>query len=93
MKSVGLLADTELFLGDNGAVTVDVLADEVVEEAAALTYERFQGACRSVVLVVLLEVLGEVFDTYREESDLALGATGVAGAASVSLEDFLLFFC
>lgn len=89
----GLLADTEFLLCDDRAVTVDVLADQVVEEAAALAYESLEGTGCGEVLVVVLKMLGEVLDAYREESDLALGAAGVAGAASVSLEDFLLFFC
>lgn len=91
-EKLRLLADAEFLLCDDRAVTVDVFADQVVEEAAALTYECLERAGCGVVLVVGLEVLGEVLDAHREESDLALGAAGVAGAASVSLEDFLLVF-
>ena len=91
MHSV-LAADTEFFLCDDGAVAVDVLADQIVEQAAALTYERFQCACGSEVLVVGLEVLSEVFDTDREECDLAFGAACVVLALAILLEDSLLFF-
>lgn len=87
-----LLADTKFFLGDDCTVTVDVLADQIVQKAAALAYKRFERAGGGVVLVVLLQVLGEVLDALREESDLALGAARVAGAASVGLENPLLFF-
>lgn len=58
-----LFTDTELFLGDDGAVTVDVFANQVVEQTTTLTYECFQRAGGNEVLVVLLKVLGEVFDT------------------------------
>ena len=91
--SVILLTDTELFLGDDCTVAVDVLADEVVEKATTLTYECFQCAGCGVVLVVLFKVLSEVSDTDREKRDLAFGATCICGTLSVSFEDFLLFFC
>lgn len=92
MKLFGSLADAEFLLGDDRAVTVDVLADQIVEKAAALTYECFQRTGGSEVLVVLLEVLREVLDPDGEQSDLAFGAAGVAGACAVGLENFLLFF-
>ena len=93
LKSSRLLADTELLLGDDRTVAVDVLADEVIEEAAALTYESLKRTGCCIVLVVVLKVLCEVLDAYREQCNLALRATGVAGACAVSLENFLLFFC
>ena len=34
-----LLTYTEFFLSNDGTVTVDVLADQVVEQASALAYE------------------------------------------------------
>ncbi len=88
-----LFADAELFLGDDGAIAVDVLADQIVKEAAALAYEGLKSAGCSVVLVIRLQVLGEVFDTYREKGDLAFGAACVVGITAIGLEDFLLFFC
>ena len=88
-----LLADAEFLLGDDGAVAVDVLADQVVKKATTLTYESLQSAGRGMVLVVVLEVLGEVLDTDGEKSDLAFGAAGVAFALAVLLEDLGLLFC
>ena len=57
MTRTCLLADTELFLSDDSAVAVDVLALQVVEQATTLTNQHFQSALCGVVLVVVLEVL------------------------------------
>lgn len=47
-----LLADTELFLSDDGAVAVDVLALQVVEKATTLTYQHLKSAlCRMIFVV------------------------------------------
>ena len=67
-----LLADAEFLLGNDCAVAVDVLADEVVEQTATLTYESLQGAGSGVVLVVSFQVLGKVLDTDGEKGNLAL---------------------
>lgn len=64
VKSSGLLADSELLLCDDRAVTVDVFADQVVEEAAALTYKSLECAGSGVVLVVGLEVLSKMLDAH-----------------------------
>ncbi len=41
-SGTGLLADTQFLLGDEGAVTVDVLAHQVIEQFAALTYQHLK---------------------------------------------------
>ncbi len=87
-----LATDTELFLCDDGAIAVDILADQIVEKAAALTYECLKRTGCSIVLVIALEVLGEVLDADGEECDLAFGAACVVLALAVLLENFLLFF-
>ncbi|BDZ61417.1 hypothetical protein GCM10025873_12080 [Demequina sediminis] len=46
-----------------------------------------------VVVLVLLEVLGEVLDALREHRDLNLGGTGVALAGCVLGHDGLLHCC
>ena len=45
---------------------------EVLEEAPALADEQQQAAARVVVVLVRLEVLGEVLDALGEEGDLDL---------------------
>ena len=90
---IRLLTDTEFLLGDDCAVTIDVLANQVIQEAAALTYENLQSASGSEVLVVLLQVLGQVLDALREQSDLAFGASRVAFTFAILCENLLFLFC
>lgn len=88
-----LSADAEFLLGDDGTITIDILADQVVEKSAALTYESLQCTCCGEVLVVFLQVLCEVLDAYGEECDLAFGAACIVLALAILLENFLFFFC
>ncbi len=88
----GLLADAEFLLGDDCAVTVDILANQVVKEAATLAYESLKCAGSGVILVVVFQMLSEVLDAHGEESDLAFRATGIVSASAVSLENLFLFF-
>ncbi len=48
----GLLADAELFLGDDGAVAVDVLLDQVVEKAATLADEGLKSTSGCMIFVI-----------------------------------------
>src|SRR5262249_4088962 len=72
---------------DERAVALDVDALQVVELAAALAYELEQSAARVVVLLVRLEVLGEVRDPLAQERDLHLGRAGVALVRRVLPDD------
>ena len=47
-----LLSDTELLLGDDGAVAVDVLADEVVEKTTTLTYQSLECSCGRIIFMI-----------------------------------------
>lgn len=48
----GLLSDSELFFGDDGAVAADVFPDQVVKQTAALADKLFKGAGRSMIFVI-----------------------------------------
>ena len=48
----GLLADAELLLADDSAVTGDVLAHKVFQEAAALAYKHFERALCGMIFVI-----------------------------------------
>lgn len=48
----GLLSDSELFLGDNRTVAVDVLLDQVIEKATTLTNEHLQSASCTMIFVI-----------------------------------------
>ena len=68
-----LLAQAQL--ADDLLVTVEVLALQVVQQAAALADHLQQTLSRVVVLGVDLEVLGQVLDSPGEQRDLDFRAT------------------
>src|SRR5262249_51971079 len=74
-RRVVLSAEAEL--GDDGPVALDVGGTHVVEHPAPATDQHEQAAPAVVVLLVDLEVFGEVVDALGEEGDLHLGRPGV----------------
>ena len=85
-----LLADTEA--SDDGTVALDVGFDEIIEQTLSLTDHFEQTASGMVVVLVGLQVLGEVVDSLGENGDLHLGRTCVALMESVLLDN-CFFFC
>ena len=79
-------------LGDQGGVTLAIDLGQVVKKATTLRDHLKQAAARVIVLLVGLEVLGEVGDAFRQDRDLDLGRTGVASGAGVLGDDFVLTF-
>lgn len=63
---LGLLADTEFFLADNGTIALDVGADKIVEQATTFTNKHLKCALSSMIFFVDLKVFGQVGDTDRE---------------------------
>ena len=84
-----LLTDTQLL--DGSSVSLDVLALEVSEEVSSLTYHLQQASSGVMILLVNLQMLGEVIDPLGEDSDLNLGRTGVGVVSSVSFDNSCLF--
>src|SRR5687768_13463145 len=62
---------------DQRAVAGDVDGGDVLEQTTATTDEQQQAATRVVVVLVHLEVLGEVGDPLGEHGDLSFRRTGV----------------
>jgi len=75
---------------DERAVPVDVGGLQVLEQAATLSDQQQQAAPAVVVVLVGLEVLGQVRDALAQQCDLDLGAAGVALTGSVLGDDGLL---
>lgn len=46
------LSDTELLLGDEGTIAVDVGLDQIVKETTALAYMSLKGACCGIIFVI-----------------------------------------
>ena len=77
---------------DEGTVTVDVNALEVIKHTTTVADHQQQTTTGVVIVLVLLEVLGQVGDTLAQQRDLDLGGTRVAFVRRVLGDDFLLFF-
>ena len=77
---------------DDGTVSLDIYLGQVVEQRAALTDHLEEAAAGVMVLLVDLEVLGEVVDSPGEKSDLYLGRAGVTLMSRILLHDSKLFF-
>src|SRR5919107_4398380 len=75
---------------DDRAVALDLGLLQVVQQPAALAHEEQQPATAVVVVLVHLEVLGEVGDAVAEQRDLHLGGTGVTLGRGVLGDDLLL---
>src|SRR4051812_24786325 len=75
MPALRLAAQAELL--DQGAVALEILALQVIQEAAAPSDELEQAATRVVVVLVRAEVLGQLVDALGQHRDLDLGRAGV----------------
>src|SRR5690606_14466654 len=75
---------------DDRLVAVRILPLQIVEQATTLADDLQQTTPRVVVLLVGLEVLGEVANPLREECDLHLGRARVPFLARVLGDDLLL---
>jgi hypothetical protein len=82
-----LPSQTQLF--DEGPVTFDVFAFQVIQEAPALTHQLDQTPPGVMVLGVDLEVVREVIDPLAQDSHLHLGGAGVHVMQPVPVDDFL----
>ncbi len=49
---VCLFPNAKFFLGNDGAVTANVLLDKVIKQATAFTYKHFKGSCSAIILVI-----------------------------------------
>ena len=51
-QDLGLLADTELFLSNDGTVAVDVGLDKIIKETTTLTNEHLKSSRSSIIFVI-----------------------------------------
>ena len=64
-----LLTQTESL--NDSTIALDVAVFEIVEQGAALTDEDGQRTCGVMILVVALQVLGQMLDAIGEQCNLA----------------------
>ena len=77
---------TDAQLGDSPQVQVPVLRVKVLEQGLALPEDHEQTPLGSVVLLVLLQVPGQLLHAGAEAGNLAGGASGVRGALLEGLD-------
>src|SRR6201996_8899394 len=89
-RDAGLLADSQL--ADHVAIAVRVRALQVVQKAAALGHQHEEATAGAMILLVCLEVLGQLANTLAENGNLHLRTSGV-GVMRAELGDDLGFLC
>src|SRR5690606_3262503 len=91
-SATGRALATQAQLGDQRLIAGAVGLVQVVQKATTLRDLLEQAATRVVVLLVGLEVLGQVGDAFRQDRDLHFSRTGVARRAGVVGDDFSFTF-
>ena len=84
-----LLSQSEL--ADDRTVTLDVSLLQIVQKVSSVTDHLLQTAAAVEVLLVSLEVHGQVVDTGGQDCDLNLRRTGISFVGSVLLDQGKLF--
>ena len=83
-----LLSQAELL--NDCSVTLDILLLQVCEHAAALTYHLQQTTTGMVIMLVLLQMLGELLNALSQDSDLYFRGTGIGLMGTVCCDYFSL---
>ena len=82
-----LLSDFQLL--DDGAVTLDIVLSQVVQEAATMTNHLQKAATAVVILLVHLQMLVQGVDAVGQNGDLYFGRTGVTLVGLVLLDNVI----
>ena len=75
------------------AIALDVFFLQVVKQAATLVDQAQQSAARMVIVLVRLEMVGQVLNSRRQQCDLHLRRAGIVLGALEFFYDFALRFC
>ena len=73
--TVELFTDIELL--NQSTVSIDVLGFQIIQETASLTDHLVKTAAGMVILLVVLQMLGEFLNPCGKESYLYFGGTGI----------------
>src|SRR6185437_6297833 len=83
---------TQAETADQRLVALGVLALQVTEQAAAMVDHLQKATTRMMVLLVRLEMVGQLLDARGQQRDLHLRRTGVGRCAAVILDDLAGLF-
>src|SRR5262249_464729 len=79
------------FLGDR-LVAINVCVVQVIQQPAPFPYPHQESPAGAVVLAILLQMVGQMIDLLREQSDLHVGRAGVFLVQLKLLYDFSFNF-
>ena len=82
---------SEVKLVDDRAVTLDISLLKVAKKVSSVTNHLEKSATAVMVLVIGLEMLGQIVDSVSKKRDLNLRRTGIALVSSILLNNSLLF--
>jgi hypothetical protein len=82
-----LLADSELL--NHSLVALGVILLEVVEQTTTSADHHEKAATRRMVLLVRLEMLGQLANALAEQSNLDLGTAGVGRVGAIAADNRL----
>jgi hypothetical protein len=82
-----LLADAEL--PNDRLIALGIVSFEIVEQATPLADQHEQAAARAVVLLVRLEVVGQLANAFTDDGDLNLGTPRVSRVRLILVNDRL----
>ena len=88
--NVCLLSQAEL--ADDGTVSLDVRLLEIAKEISSVTDHLLKSAAAVEVLLVGLQVRGQIGDASGQNCDLHLGRTCVTLMGSIGFDQAQLFF-
>jgi hypothetical protein len=89
LNSSGLLSDAQ-FTNDV-FVTIDILGLQVVQQSSALADKLEQAPSGMMVLLMDLEMFGQIADSFAQQRDLYFRGTGILFVQPVLADDFLFF--
>ena len=82
----------ELQFASDRHVAIVIRFVEIIEQTPALADHLQQSAAGTVILVVLLQMLSEVIDPLGQQSNLNVGAPGIAVMHAERFNCFVLLF-
>src|SRR5258708_4242643 len=85
-----LAAEPQLL--DQRAVAADVLTGQILQQSPAAADEQQQPVAAVMVVLVHLQVLGQIIDPPAQQRDLDLRRAGVTLTSRVRGDDLLLYF-
>jgi hypothetical protein len=83
-----VLLSSQTELADDGAVALNVLFDQVIQQPAALSNHHQQSTAGMMILLMLFQMFRELVDSGGQQRYLDLGRAGIA-LVSLEVADYI----